>query len=210
MSKFSDAQAGRDTTPERIIVLPPAAFADDYGGKPTDDLAIGLRRLSQDDTAYARAEAEREAVDFYREMEGHTHRPDLFVVEDVRNDALMCTAVGRLCTDPNDVTKAYFRGQEDQTRVALTPEGVRRIWDEYILFTEGSGVARARATDAEARRLAQAIASGLVALDDEARMLIAYLVESLGVDELVEMPDDPEEAEREPDPDNAVYVARSA
>lgn len=204
MSKFSEAQA-RDITPERIITLPPAAFANDWPQKPTCEVAIGLRRLSQADSAAARAEAEREAVDFYHDIVDRPRRPDLETVLDVRNDALLCHLAGRACTDPNDVTRLYFRGQEDQTRVALTPEGVRRIGDEYRLWTAASGVARSRATDEEARKVGRAIAQGAVTLDDEARMLLAYLAESLRVDELVDLPGD-EDGEPE---DEEAYVLRA-
>lgn len=203
------AEAPRTLAPEHIITLPPSAFAEDYEKRPKTDVAIGLRRLSQADTAYARAEAEREAVDFYSEMEGRPRRPAMATLVEVRNDALMCLAVGRACTDPNDATKPWFRGQEDTTRVALTPEGVRRIWDEYVLFCASSGVARAKASDAEAAKLGRAIAQGAVKLDDEARMLLAYLGESLGLDELV---DDEilEDVDGSNDGDVAVYVARAA
>lgn len=205
MSTYSDVEA--TTTPEHIITLPPSAFADDYVHKPSADVAIGLRRLSQNDIEAARQEAEKEAVGFYEDLDGHIRRPDLPTVVDVRNDALMCIAVGRACVDPNDVTKLYFRGQEDTVRVALTPEGVRRIYDEYVLFTAGSGIAKPRATDVEARVIGLALARGGVPLDDEARVLLAYLAESLGIDDALD--DDDLDLEAEPD-ERAVYFANAA
>jgi hypothetical protein len=188
VSRMSDL-APQGTLPERIIVVPAAAFADDWPLKPTEEVAIGLRRLSQNDEDTARREAEREAVGFYQEFEGHSRRPDMQTVEDVQADALMCNAVGRLCTDPNDVSRFYFRGQGDQTRDALTPQGARRIFDEYRIFTLGSGVGKPRATDEEIQKLALALAEGAVTINDEARMLLAYLAQSLGIDELRELPD---------------------
>lgn len=194
----------RDPKPERIVVLPPSAFADDWESRPRVEVAVGLRRLSQQDLGIARREAEREAVGFYEELRDSPRKVNFEVLDELRNDALCIGAVGRAATDPNDTAIPYFLGQEDTAKAALTPEGARRLWDELVLLHVGGNVARPRASDEDCQRLGRALAQGLVKLDDEARMLAAYLIESLAVPEAVE--DD----ESEDDDEGAIYVARSA
>lgn len=193
------SQVPRQVLPERIVVLSPNAFASDYHARPSVNVAIGIRRLSQGDLDVARREAEREAVGFYEEVRGRSRPVNFEVVDEVRNDALMVIAVGRAATDPNNVEKTYFLGQEDEARSALTPEGIRRIWDELVLLHAGGNVARPRASDKDMARLGRALAKGRLKLDDEARMLGAHLLE------LLEVPDEIDEVE-----EDAVYVVRSA
>lgn len=190
------SQVPRDPKPERIVVLPPSAFAEDWPNRPHVEVAIGLRRLSQSDLGIARREAEREAVGFYDELRESPRKVSFDVLDELRNDALIVGAVGRAATDPNDASKPYFAGQEDGARMALTPQGARRLWDELVLLHVGGNVARPRASDEDVRRLGKALARGTVRLDDEARMLASYLLESLAV---------PEDEEDEP-----TYVAQAA
>lgn len=199
-------------TPEHVVLLPPAAFADDWPKKPKDTVAIGLRRLSEADTEYARSEAEREMVGFYDQLIGRPRRPSFEVLDEQRNDAMMCIALARACCDPNDARANYFRAEEE-AKVALTPQGVRRLYDEYLLFTTTTGgVPKHRATDEEARRLGTLLALGRLHLDDETRVLLAYVSDALGVDEQLEaaaLEDDDEHGDDEA-PAVAHYTAPAA
>jgi hypothetical protein len=170
----------RNLEPEKTVILPPAAFADDYEKKPTEEVAIGLRRLSHMDLDSGQREAERIAVGFYDELRGYPRQIDIEGIEQLRNDELLIFAIARACTDPNDVSKLYFRGLEEEVRLALTNEAIRRLWDELVLFTLTGGVQKARATDAEARAVGQRLARGLAKLDDEDRIMLAIIAEKCG------------------------------
>lgn len=216
MSKIARARA-----PEGMVVLPPAAFADGWPGRPSVEVCVGLRRLSQADLDTARREAERVAVGFYDELRGQPRSIEYQTIDEVRNDELLIVAVGRAMTDPNDVSRPYFAkadpadpsrligASEDTVRYALTPEGLRLVWDEIVLMTVAGNVARRRADDAEVRVLARVLARGDRPLSDEARMLCAFLLEDLSVDVEVELAQEGASSDDEEDEDVAVHVVRA-
>lgn len=197
----------RSVVPPRIVTLTPSAFSDDWSGKPAVNVAIGLRFVSQGDLGLARREAEREAVGFYEELRGAPRTPDLDTMVDIRNDALLIGAVARAACDPTDVTKPYFKGAEGTVRIALTPAGLRRLWDELVILLAGSTVARPSATDDDVVELARRLRTK-PKLDDEARKLIAYLLEIVQEGSEESMSDD--EPLDEEDGPRVVYHARSA
>jgi hypothetical protein len=131
--------------PPRVIVVPFTAFADGWKGKPKDDVAMGLRRLSEADTQSARAEADQ----LSRELHDHPgeERDAAF------NDALMRWAVARATTDPNDVHQPFFDMAEDTVREALTSHGVRRIYEELERLTIATSPLHPIATDEDLREL---------------------------------------------------------
>lgn len=177
MTVFSKVE--RSPAPPRVVVLPPSAFASDWPGNKGVEMAIGLRLLSQGDVDTARREAEREALGFYEQLaEGARTKPEPDSLIDTFNEALLANAVARATCDPNDVSRPYFPLAEDMVRRALTPEGMRRLWDELVLLHKGSGAAMPVATDDEVQLLGRALSSGAAAaaLDDEGRKLCAYLL----------------------------------
>jgi hypothetical protein len=165
--------------PHRIVVLTPDAFSDEWEGKPAVDVAIGLRLISQQAADTGRKEAEREAVGFYAEMRGTPLPSDPEEAINVYNDALMVTAVARGTCDPNDVDTPYWRCPDDMVRLALTPEGVRRIYDEIVILHAVHSPGRQAAEDDDVEQLGRILASGPL-LEDEDRKLIAYLLDRLG------------------------------
>lgn len=171
-------KAVRDKKPARCVVLPSSGFADTWDKKPATDAAIGLRFLSQHDLDSARREAEKEAQGFYREFRERDKAPDDETLADVFNDAFLANVCARGTCNPNDVTLPYFPFAEDVVRLALTPEAMRRVWDELLLLHKGSIVARPAASDEDVQRLASALPK--VTLDLELRRIIAYVVEKLG------------------------------
>jgi len=175
--KLSEVE--RTPAPARIVVLQPSAFADTWPKKPTVEVAIGLRLLSQAEIDVARRNAEREAVGFYEELHGRPRPADPETVGDVYNDAFCMNAVARATCDPNDMALPYWPYADDQVRQALTPEGARQIWDEIVILHKGSSGGRQVATDEEVRHLGSLLASGGVRLDVEGRKLVAYLLEKL-------------------------------
>lgn len=178
--KFAPAKAQRSVLPLRVVVLPPSAFADDWPQKPSDEVAIGLRFLSQADVDAGRREAMREASGFYAELRDTPIPADPDASVDVHNDTLVMYAVARGTCDPNDVTKPYFVAAEDTVKIALTPEGARRIYDELVILTKGYSPGLPAASDADVRSLGNRLRRGAIPLDDESRKLIGYLLSKHG------------------------------
>jgi hypothetical protein len=202
MSTFTKAAASAARTPQRHVTLDPSAFADGWAEKPLEEVAIGLRLVGEDDVQAARVEAARLAIGWYDDGEGGCVDEDARV--EAYNDALVRWIVARGATDPNDVTQPYFAMAEETVRVALTSEGVRRIWDELVLLQIGAGVRMAPATDPDLARLARALpfvgklAEGPQA---EVRKLLAHCLEQLA-------PFAGEPEEDDGGEDVAVYEAR--
>jgi len=166
----------------RVVVLSPGAFADDWPGKPRVDVAIGLRLISEGDKETARTEATRQAMRFYegRELECL----DDVARDEAYNDGLMRYAVARATCNPNDLAQPYFEQAEDMVRIALTPEGVGRLWDELVILHKGSGVSLAPLEDERIGDLVAALKSGALRLltpgsQAEVRKLLAYALDKL-------------------------------
>lgn len=115
---------GAALKPPRVIAIPPSAWASHRADKPADAVEVGLRLISEDDIQYARGEAIRIATEYVQNPDHQEERHEAF------NDALMRVALGRALCQPHDVTQPYFLMGEDEIRVRLTSEGVRRLYQE--------------------------------------------------------------------------------
>ncbi len=124
----------RTTRPPRVAILSPSAFADTWESKPTADVAVGLRLLSERELQTAKAEASKSIEKMYVGDDGEIFDHEKAV--EAWNDALVRWAVAYATCDPNDVTKPYFDFAEDVIAVALTPQGIRRLWDEWRVLVE--------------------------------------------------------------------------
>jgi len=193
----------RDYKPLRVVTLPPSAFADGWPGKPAVDVAIGLRLIAQVDADRGQREAEREATGFYAQLRETPLPQDPATAVQVFNESVVMHAVALGTCDPNNVTAPYFLAAQDTVKVALTPEGARRLYDELTILHQGSSPARHAATDAEAKLLGRILRAGPI-LDDEDRKLIAYLLEKRAEAGDVPLPDEDEDDEVES------YVAHAA
>lgn len=194
----------RDFRPIRVVAVPPSAFADSWRGKPAVDVAIGLRLISQADADRGQREAEREATGFYASLRETPLPQDPATATQVFNEAVVMHAVALGTCNPNNVTDPFFLAAQDTVKVALTPEGARRIYDELTILHQGSSPARHAATDAEARLLGRILLSRS-RLDDEDRKLIAYLLEKRAAVGDVPLPD--EDDEDDGDEDVEIYTA---
>jgi hypothetical protein len=201
MPAFSATKAAA-IKPSRVAIVPVEAFAADWPSRPTAPVAVGLRRLCDGDLQAARAGASKFVLKIYADDKGAIR--DMPAANDAFNDALMRHAVARAATDPNDATKSYFPMAEETVRMALTADGIARIWDEYVIMTRTTGVDFSKATDEDLMRLSRSLISGAVAqLDDEkqaeVRKLAAWCLE-----QIVSAGLEPEE-----DDDDGVYRVRA-
>jgi hypothetical protein len=148
MTTFTKATA---TRPPRVIVVPRAAFSDRWEGKPSGDVAVGLQLLSDGDYQTARAEATKLASELQDDEAGWL---------EAFHDALLRWAVAKAATDPNDARKPYFQAAEDTVRDALTPLGVRRVYDELERLTIETSPLEPEANDGELLELAELLKHG--------------------------------------------------
>ncbi len=203
MPQFSATKAAA-VKPSRIVLLPIEAFASDWAGRPqSPTVALGLRRLCDGDLQAAKAGASKFVLKIYADDKGFIR--DMPAANDAFNDALMRHAVARATCDPNDATKSYFPMAEETVRMALTSDGIARLWNEYVLMTRTTGADFPPATDDELGRLARALTGGAVQrLEDgkqaEVRKLAAWCLQQV-VDAGVE-PDEPDSE------DDGVYRVR--
>jgi hypothetical protein len=121
--------------PARVILVPPSAFADGWGSKPSDPIAIGLRRLSEGAVAAARAGASEEAVTAYKNESGEIR--DTAAFWDAFNDALLQRLVAAALCDPNDVHAPHplFPLAVDMVPIAFAREGLLLVWHELERLT---------------------------------------------------------------------------
>lgn len=135
--------------PDHVVVLAPRAFADAYPKRPAADVAVGLRRLSQSEAQTAMAEARKESTAGDRSGEAASER---------FGEALVCWSVGFAACDPNDAGAPYFACGDEEIRQALTPEGIRRLWDELEMIHAAESPLLTPLADDDAADLANALA----------------------------------------------------
>lgn len=156
MAGFSQRKKASRPAPT-TLVLQPWVFADQWEGRPTEPVCVGLRLMSEAQKGQARGEAERVA----REM----HELDYELYLEARDDFLVRFAVAHGVCDPNDVTKPHpiLPYAEDQVRDALTPRGARFIHDALYRFHVASSPLSPEATEEDLDDLMAAIDEGVLA-----------------------------------------------
>lgn len=156
MSRFSAATAGKggSKTPQRHVTLPPSAFSDKWSGKPSGNVAVGLRIVGQAQVETARGEAAKTA------WELHDKPGDVVAREVAYEDRLMAWIVAFAACDPNDRTVSKFT--PDGIVQELQPDGIRRLYDEFEAFAIEQSPLVAPATDHQIETLIAAIAAGAI------------------------------------------------
>lgn len=152
---FTEARAAQRPA-DHIVVLSPSAFCDTYQGRPASDVAVGLRRLSEREAMTCMAEARKEAAAGERRGEA---------AEERFSEALLCWTIGYAACDPNDVSKPYFARGDEEVRDALTPSGLRRLWDELEMLLAAESPLLAPVSDDD-------LAIAAIALTPEALALL--------------------------------------
>lgn len=105
--------------PPRHVVLPPSAFASDWGSAPEAEVAIGLRFVSAEDERIARAVAVAKATAQIA-PNGKVLDPRAF--SEAYNDEIILCLVARCICDPNDIARPFelLPAAEDQIPRAMT------------------------------------------------------------------------------------------
>lgn len=131
--------------PSRHVTLPPGAFSDRGSGKPSGNVVVGLRLVGQAQVETARGEAAKYA------WELHDKPDDVEGRQIAHNDRLMSWIAHFVTCDPNDKSVAKFT--PDGIVQALTPDGIRRIYDEFEAFAIEQSPLVPPATDREIETL---------------------------------------------------------
>lgn len=147
--KASELLASR--APVRVVVLPSTSWTSEQGA-PVGELAVGIRCLSHAEVITARAEASKEGAEASTarglSAEDRAHR---------FGAALMAWTVGFSACDPNDARQPFFKCGDEDARRLLTPEALRRLWDETEMAHLESSPLRAEASDEDLAELALTI-----------------------------------------------------
>lgn len=186
-----------------MVILAPTAFAHDWPQRPTGEVAIGLRAISERDTQVAKAEASKWMIRTYGEPDGSLRDPEKAF--EGWNDKVAAYAMARATCDCNDSAKPYFRYAEDMISLALESSAIRYLLAEYTLMTRSTGD-RAQLSDDDATELGKALEGGALrgldaATQTECRKMLAWVHEKLDGAELLQGVEDE---------DVAVYVASTA
>lgn len=161
--------------PGKTIILPLSVFADEWSGKPSAPVCVGLRQMSEGDKTKARGEAERLAD------EVHKRGGDGWV--DCYNDALMRQVAALGICDPNDVNKAseILPFAEEEVRFALTSHGARYIFEELQRYEVEVSPLEREATDEELEHLGRLIRDHASAIAPTHRRLLRAILEEISL-----------------------------
>ncbi len=178
MTAFRDILAAKNRIPERHVVLKKDAFAETWEGKPPEDLALGLRKISDTNIQTARAEAAKYAVMMHQDREGQI---------ECFNDALMRWAIVYGTCDANDidVQAQVFSGSEENVRNALTSQAIRFVWDELERYHIETSPLVVAATDEQieqlGKRLAAKVLPGMMTVGamNRSRKLLAFVLQEI-------------------------------
>lgn len=186
--KFGELQ--KEPSPAaHVVTLPPSAFASTFAKRPTSDVAVGIRCISERDVLTAKLEATRAIV----EQLGEDGRMAPAERIEIWNDSFLRILVHRATCEPNDNSLPLeLFGIDDQTvRDALTPEAMKRLWDEVEAFMISGSPVWAEATDDDLDALGVTLSAGEVSKllpDRQARVrrLAGFLMGQI----LPHLPDD--------------------
>ena len=201
MTTFAQNEKEAPRRPEAFIVLPPSAFSDEWRDRPKTEVAVGLRRLSEQDEKVSKEQG--------RKIVFRDHvRDGKVVFEDQAwesyNDELIRYLMARAMCDVNDVSRPFFEMAEEVIHVALTSEGLRLVWDRWWML-KLSGPAAPVANDAALRRLSRILAKpeNMKRLGDAEAVVRKLLAEALSGFGELEM----EEPEEDDEDDEGAYHA---
>jgi hypothetical protein len=157
MSTYEDATADyseETVLPPRVVKLPLSAWCSTYAGKPECDVRIGIRLPGQEDAEIIEAEALKAMQEATRGGEAAAFR--------AYNEAKLLNLVALCICSPTDVSAPHelFETPNAILQIALTPQGIRRLFDEIErLQVETSPIFR-EASDIEVSELAESLVDG--------------------------------------------------
>ncbi len=122
MAVFRQVVEARANLPRLVVHLPASAFADTWSDRPTTDAEIGLRLISEAESANARAEAARKAWRLHGSDDDEEGRIECY------NGALMVEALARATCLPDDINANFWQMPTMTIPQALTPAGIELLY----------------------------------------------------------------------------------
>jgi hypothetical protein len=149
MAAFSEVKAASAArAPIRVVVLKPDAFVATWENRPTTEVAIGIRCLSEPETLTAVHQARTVA-----EQNGRTGDAAI----ERYNEELMLWTVGFAACDPNDATAQWFELDGDAVKMFATPATIRHLFNELELAVVEASPIRRGANDGEISQLSKVL-----------------------------------------------------
>lgn len=170
MSGFTDALAGTadelggNVAPPKVIKLPLSAWNPTFTGRPECDIPVGLRLPGSEDAETIEAEAVRSMREAMADGEEAALR--------AYNESKLVSLVALCITDPNDVTAPHelFETPNALLKIALTPQGLRRLFDEIELLQVETSPIFHEASDDDVSVIAELLGDGaLTRLQDQVK-----------------------------------------
>lgn len=126
-ARILEKRGGKLNPPPVVVDLPPAAFAGGDGKRAASLSRVGVRTLSETEVEAAQKAAEKalEPEDGGAEY----------------NDNLCAEIVARASTQALDSGQPFFEMGALSVKNLLTPDGVRRLYQEYEVLRDGSNPA---------------------------------------------------------------------
>jgi hypothetical protein len=152
------------TPPLRVVRVEPNAFVDNWSGKPSDAVAVGLRLLSEREKFGILKESKTKARE--------AHPDDARLQYETESDTAMRLLVAAALCDVNDVSKpsSLFRFPQNEVFSALTESGARYLFDEVLKLQVETSVAHTEASEDDLAELFELISEGAIdSLDGERR-----------------------------------------
>lgn len=163
MAAFSSFVAAKTRPAPRAVLLPPNAFVEGWQGvddepweKPSESVRVGLRTVSQDVLARARADAARAAWRRHPDEDDRESRIEAY------NDALVGVALTSAVCSPDDATRPMWPVQQATIEGALTVEAQRHLWAELELLHLLESPTTPEATDEELHTLGKSLLDGSI------------------------------------------------
>lgn len=154
--------------PERVVTLSTTIFKDDYASKPEGPtVRVGIVRASATDYEQARSIALKEADNRYHRVIDPVEWYDAFASK------VMCTIAARASCRADDQSKTWMLAAEDNLPLALTPEGVRTIWDEIRRLHREKDITHPIADDVALEDFCRRVRRGELARLPEAEQVAA-------------------------------------
>jgi hypothetical protein len=167
--------------PPRVIKLPLSAWKSTYEGRPECEISVGLRLPGQDDSETIETEA-------LKDLRNNLEQGDDAAMRAYQESKLVNLVAACICS-PEDVTAAHelFPSPNMLLPIALTPQGLRRLFDEIERLQIDTSPIFAEATDDQALAVAELLTvDALKKLTDadsvrasRARRYVAFLLDEL-------------------------------
>lgn len=157
--------------PVRVVTLPVCSFAHDYAERPVDPARVGVTLLSVADRLDAKVQAIARARQLADQVDD---RIELF------NEVAMQLLVARATCAPHNPRERYFGPMADDTvRLALTEDGLRRLYEEVVTTDREHSPLSREAADDELTGLPEALAAAPPGVAARLRRVLAYVLDTL-------------------------------